>query len=433
MTGSLSPNTQAILLLTAPLLTGRKSGAAELLTPSEYRRLAQQLRSVQRQPADLMGGDAGELLRESARLLEPTRLERLLGRGFQLSQAIERWQSRAIWVISRADAAYPRRLKTRLRDAAPPVLYGCGDAPLLEVGGLAVVGSRQVSDELLAYTEQVGAQMAETGKAVISGGAKGVDQAAVRGAVNAGGLGVAMVADSLEKAAVNRDNRGAIMDRRLVLVSPFDPSSSFNVGHAMQRNKLIYALADSALVVNADVERGGTWAGAVEQLSKLHFCRVYVRSTGSASAGLDALVHLGARGWPNPSSEQLTSLLATSAESSGEQSQVHTPLLAYAAPTNVQGVSMVQEPLVEPAQGDTPHVSSADTSSVPSSERLFDAVRSLVHEYLAIPRSEREIGVALDVSAAQSKQWLQRLIVEGSVEKRKKPAVYALKERRLFD
>ncbi len=434
MTGSLSPNTQAILLLTAPLLTGRKSGAAELLTPSEYRRLAQQLRSVQRQPADLMGGDAGELLRESARLLEPTRLERLLGRGFQLSQAIERWQSRAIWVISRADAAYPRRLKARLRDAAPPALYGCGDAPLLEVGGLAVVGSRQVSDELLAYTEQVGAQVAETGKAVISGGARGVDQAAVRGAVNAGGLGVAMVADSLEKAAVNRDNRAPIMDGRLVLVSPFDPASNFNVGHAMQRNKLIYALADMSLVVNSDVERGGTWAGAVEQLSKLHFCPVYVRSTGGASAALDALIRLGARHWPNPATgAELEALLASPPAHSVQHSPTDAPMFTYPQGADVREAPLVYEQAVEPVPATPPDPMALETASLAPADHLFSVVRIIMRDYLAVPRKEAEVATALGVSAAQAKTWLQRLVDEGTVEKRKKPVGFVVKERRLFD
>ena len=59
--------------------------------------------------------------------LDGYRLQRLVGRGFLLSQAIERWQARAIWVVSRADAEYPRHLKARLREDAPAILYGCGD------------------------------------------------------------------------------------------------------------------------------------------------------------------------------------------------------------------------------------------------------------------------------------------------------------------
>ena len=53
------------------------------------------------------------------------------------------------------------------------------------------------------------------------------------------------------------------MDGRLVFISPYDPAAGFSVRHAMQRNKIIYALADAALVVASDFEKGGTWAGAI--------------------------------------------------------------------------------------------------------------------------------------------------------------------------
>ena len=67
----------------------------------------------------------------------------------------------------------------------------------------------------------------------------------------------------------------------------------------MQRNKVIYALAQAGLVVNADFNRGGTWAGAVEQLRK-YSVPLFVRSTGDPSAGLTALQQRGATPWPEP-------------------------------------------------------------------------------------------------------------------------------------
>ncbi len=68
----------------------------------------------------------------------------------------------------------------------------------------------------------------------------------------------------------------------------------------MQRNKLIYALAETSLVVNSDLNKGGTWAGAIEQLCNFKFVPVFVRTTGEASEGLDALRRKGALPWPNP-------------------------------------------------------------------------------------------------------------------------------------
>ncbi len=300
MTPTLSPNTQAILLLTAPLIAGRGTSSSELLSSGEYKRLARHLRESQRQPADLASPDAADLLRASQPVIDEARLQRLLGRGFLLSQVVERWQARAIWVVSRADAEYPRRLKTRLREDAPAVLYGCGDMGLLESGGLAVVGSRHVDDSLIDYTMDVGRLAARSGRTIVSGGAKGIDQAAMRGALEAGGKVSGVLADSLDKTTMNREHRNLLLDGQLVLISPYDPSAGFNVGNAMQRNKLIYALADASLVVSADVNKGGTWAGATEQLDKLKFVPVYVRSTGKPSAGLDALRVKGAMPWPNP-------------------------------------------------------------------------------------------------------------------------------------
>jgi DNA processing protein len=212
-----------------------------------------------------------------------------LGRGFLLSQVIERWQARAIWVVSRADAEYPRRLKARLREDAPAVLYGCGDMALLESGGLAVVGSRHVDDSLIDYTMAVGRLAARAGRTLVSGGAKGIDQAAMRGALEAGGKVSGVLADSLEKTTMNREHRNLLLDGQLVLISPYDPSAGFNVGNAMQRNKLIYALADASLVVSSDLNKGGTWAGAIEQLDKFKFVPSSFDRRASLLAGLDAL------------------------------------------------------------------------------------------------------------------------------------------------
>lgn len=99
---------------------------------------------------------------------------------------------------------------------------------------------------------------------------------------------------------MNRDTRNQLMHGCLLLISRYDPKAGFSVGNAMQRNKLIYALADAALVVSSDLNKGGTWAGATEQLDKLKLVPIFVRSTGGPSTGLDALRAKGAMPWPNP-------------------------------------------------------------------------------------------------------------------------------------
>ena len=61
MIAPLTPNTQAILLLTAPLIVGSSDASSELLTLSEYNRLARILREKQKEPADLIGPEAEEI------------------------------------------------------------------------------------------------------------------------------------------------------------------------------------------------------------------------------------------------------------------------------------------------------------------------------------------------------------------------------------
>jgi len=399
---ALTPNTQAILLLTAPLMLGNADAKADLLTPAIYRRLAQHLRELKHQPADLLSAGSGLSLEAFAEIVDPARLRSLLERGFLLSQVVERWKARSIWVVSRADSGYPRRLKARLRDDAPAVLYGCGDGRLLDEGGLAVVGSRDAGDALAGYAAETGRAAAGARRALISGGAKGIDQAAMQGASDAGGTVIGVLADSLERISMGRDLRTPIMEGRTVLLSPYDPSTSFNVGHAMQRNKLIYALADAALVVSSDVGKGGTWAGAAEQLDRLRFVPVYVRASGEPSAGLTALVDKGARPWlamPGPKTVETL----------------------FEAP-----VAAAAEPAVVP-EAEMPGASTDDPAT-----KLFSVVRETVAVMLAAPKKETAIAAELDISRTQAKAWLQRLVREGFLSKQKNGNFQLARERNLL-
>lgn len=419
MSMSLSLNAQAILLLTAPLIAGRAEPSSDLLTPSEYKRLARFLRDTQRKPADLLTLDARELLGECRHFIDSTRIKRLLDRSFLMSQAIERWQTRAIWVVSRADAEYPSRLKTRLKDDAPPVIYGCGDAAILDTGGLAVVGSRNVDDVLVEYTEAIGRLAAKAKRTLVSGGARGIDQAAMRGALEAGGKVAGVLADSLEKAVLIRDHREVLMDGRLVLISPYDPASGFNVGHAMQRNKLIYALADAALVVISDYEKGGTWAGAIEQLEKLRLVPVYVRSNGETSKGLESLRRKGALPWPNPRTpDEFVEVL--SAEVSPEKDAPVQNALSFVVREEQKKKYEVQR---NPPPSESPTLLPIANSPATSAEELFAKVRELL-EQMTTPKTDTEVANELQVSKGQAKEWLQRLVEEGVLNKLSKPTRY---------
>lgn len=415
----LTPNTQAILLLTAPLIAGRGETSRDLLSLGEYNRLTLILRQRQKQPADLIAPDAQELIELCSQPFGRARVDALLGRGFLLSQAVERWNARAIWVISRADSRYPKRLKARLKEDAPPLLYGCGDIALLDKGGLAVVGSRHVDDELIGFTENVGRLSAEAHRSIVSGGAKGIDRAAMHGALLAGGDVAGVMADSLERAALARDNREPLMEGKLVLISPYDPAAGFNVGHAMQRNKLIYALADAALVVTSDFEKGGTWAGAIEQLDRLHFVPIFVRNGANAGKGNSALLHRGGKPWPNPQSgAELGMALVAAAESvATEPKQDTLPLTLREEPSAYEAVPVSKSTGAAAAKIER---TVRDMHPSPAVE-LSNMIREILRRELVEARTEGEVASLLDVTKPQAKAWLVRLVAEAVLEKVTKP------------
>ena len=420
MNVELSSNTKAILLLTAPLILGRGKSSARPLSVTEYDRLARRLHEHGRQPADLLSSDASRLLRDIRPDADCERISRLLERGFLLSQAIDHWQTRAIWVISRADPSYPIRFKHRLGKLAPPVIYGCGDATLLENGGLAVVGSRDASDELLEYTAGIGRAAAAAQCTIISGGARGIDHAAMSGTLAEWGTAVGVLADRLERAAMDRGNREVLLDGRLVLLSPYDPNAGFNVGNAMQRNKLIYALADAGMVIESDYNKGGTWAGAMEQLDKLHFVPIYARADGEVSKGVSALRRNGALPWPNPeTADDLRGVI------SGEYQRPD------AGPNRQPSMSFDSEVPAEPRKGDAagqivrsvPGVEPLDVQQTTLADQLLSSVERLL-KTIDGPITASDVAERLDVSKKQAGNWLKQLEQAGKYQRRNKRGPY---------
>ena len=420
MNNHISDNTKAILLLTAPLLIGKGKADVSPLTLPEYNKLARYLAEAGNEPADLLKQGWRELFTEWQSGFETKRIGSLLERGFLLSQAINHWQERAIWVVSRADAEYPQRIKARLGAKAPAVLYGCGNQGLLEDGGLAVVGSRKVSDELVEYAESIGSLAATSGCTILSGAARGVDQAAMRGALRRWGTAIGVLTGDLEREVVNREHREMLMEGHLALLSPYDPKVGFNVGHAMQRNKLIYALADAGLVIESDHGKGGTWTGAVEQLEKLCFVPVYARDEGEIGPGLKALRGKGALAWPNPETpDEFKALLSkdfsTSVEATPKQAAL-IPIQAEAAETHD---SQAAEQEMLPAM----HVKHNALEQIPAADALFAKVEELLSS-MGTSITESDVTGHLQVEKNQARVWLKRLVSEGKYKRLTRPVRY---------
>lgn len=293
---TLSPDTQVALLLTGEF-GGRAAGGLPPLTLPEYNQVAKTLVLLGKRPGDLLASvpeEWNELMEFEA--LHSERLSYLLGRGLAMAAAMNKWMNRGIKVIGRSDSAYPTKYNDRLKNARPPVLYAVGNTQILEHTGFAMVGSRVTTSAILDWSAALAKERVAAGEAIISGGAKGVDLAAIMGALESGGSAVAFLPNDLSRVALSKSFRPHILSDKLLLLSAADPSASFQVWRAMDRNKYIYALAERAVIVASDLKSGGTWAGAEEQLNSATCPAVFVRQD-AASEGLVALNRLGLPFW----------------------------------------------------------------------------------------------------------------------------------------
>src|SRR2546428_4069385 len=191
----LSETTQATLLLCGPLVAAKVKDV-QPLSLGEFNDL---LSAFERQGSDLTElldtQTTEKLLQKLHPQFDTDRLRALLQRGFALSLSVEKWTSYGLWVVSRADERYPQSLKNRLKHLAPAILHGCGETSLLESGGVAIVGSRDIDDAAISFTRELGEACAREQLTVVSGGARGVDQYAMLAAVQAGGKVAGVMAD----------------------------------------------------------------------------------------------------------------------------------------------------------------------------------------------------------------------------------------------
>jgi len=294
MTEFLTNDTKATILLCAVL---GNDHSVKPLAQKEYTTLVQWLIKNSMRPEDLLKQENADAAATGSQI-DLHRFNSLLGRGVQLAFAVEEWQRNGIWIISRSDRDYPLRYKRHLKDKAPPLLFGVGDKALLQGGGVAIVGSRNVDIEGETFTRQTAELCAYNKISVISGGARGVDQIAMTAALEAGGISIGVLAENLLKKSIERSARNAITRGLLVLLSPYHPNAHFTIGTAMGRNKLVYAMADYGLVVNAEHNKGGTWAGATEELKRDNALTVFIRSQGNIPLGNKKLLESGALEWP---------------------------------------------------------------------------------------------------------------------------------------
>lgn len=218
--------------------------------------------------------------------------------GLDPAVDLERAAAVGARLVCPGDAEWPTQLDDLDRveprpsepSAAPLALWVRGDTDLRlgVLRSLALVGSRAATGYGLHVASELASGLADRGWSVVSGGAYGIDAAAHRGALAAGGLTVAVLACGIDMAYPR--GHEALLTRIAgegLVVSELPPGCHPTKGRFLDRNRLIAALCRGTVVVEAALRSGAlntaAWARRLN--------RVQAGVPGPVTSALSAGVH----------------------------------------------------------------------------------------------------------------------------------------------
>jgi DNA processing protein len=197
-------------------------------------------------------------------------------------------------------------IELRPGDPRYPALLGAiPSAPALFVRGelleddalaVAIVGSRRATPYGIAAAEQLASDLAARGVTIVSGLARGIDTAAHRSALAAGGRTLAVLGCGVDVVYPPENGPlGRAIESKGAIVSQFPPGMPALAGHFPARNRTLAGLALGVVVVEA-AERSGALitAGFAGDLGRETFA-VPGRITSPTSAGTNRLIQDGAK------------------------------------------------------------------------------------------------------------------------------------------
>ncbi len=415
------------------------------------------------------------------------RIATLLSKGAKLAFALEELSRKGIGLITKSDKEYPKKLKALLKKNAPPLFYYCGDISLINSNGIAVVGSRNIDQKGVRFAYDLAKKAVGENFAIFSGGAKGIDTTSEQSAIENGGKVVSILADSLSQRIKRKEIREKIVNKQLLLISANNPDAPFSAGGAMNRNKYIYCLSNAAFVVASDLNKGGTWAGATENIKNnwvktfIWNNKLYDGNVKLIEKGGIPIVDFSEKSLSNiindevPSNEQMdlfrmyesnlavrecsedyvkaeiegatdtktdTSNICENDTEKGtsnifmSNTERDTDIFneidpeKYASVINGTGTVNVGEKTTEIEALEGTKAAEEKTPTNEVAYDLFDIVIPSIIKLLKQPMTLEEIAIKLNINKKQASTWLERAISLSMVSKLNKPIRYVSKEAR---
>jgi DNA processing protein len=202
-----------------------------------------------------LAGSAQQLLEDPAALPARTRAFLAAPPGALIEADLKWLHASGAQLLDRSCAAYPARL-AQLPDA-PAVLYVLGQRAALELPQVAMVGSRAPTPAAALTAREIAAELARSSIAITSGLAHGIDAASHEGALEGGGITLAVCPQGLDRIRPRgRAELAARIARRGALVSELPPGTPPARWRFHGRNRLISGLSLATLVVEARTHSG---------------------------------------------------------------------------------------------------------------------------------------------------------------------------------
>lgn len=196
-------------------------------------------------------------------------------------------------IISWEDDDYPALLR-HIYDP-PLLLWVLGDSEALRLPGIAVIGTRRAGRYGLAQAERLSGQLARSGLAVVSGLAYGIDAAAHRSAVKAGGITVAVLGSGIDiiYPSAHRGLAAEIVRSGGAVISEFPLGTRPEAGNFPVRNRVVSGMTLGTLVVESGLKGGSmiTASSALDQCREV-FALPHAADTGHGEGG-NALIRRG--------------------------------------------------------------------------------------------------------------------------------------------
>jgi DNA processing protein len=244
---------------------------------------------------EILGLPNDELARAMARSKAPSFIERAAERD--PARMLAAVAGSGAWATCRHDDVYPDALAD-LGDA-PAAIFGRGDPSLLAAlsrsDAVTIVGSRRPSGYGREVARGLGRDVASTGLAVVSGMAMGIDSRAHEGALEAGGLTVAVLGTGVDVPYPRRSTRlyDKVVERGLV-IGELPPGTRARRWTFPARNRIMAALGAMTVVVEARRRSGSLITAEMAQDLNREVGAVPGRVGASAAAGTNGLLHEGA-------------------------------------------------------------------------------------------------------------------------------------------